>query len=170
MKKRLKKKFSKKGFTLVELMIVVAIIGLLVAIAIPNLLRARMNSNDAAVQGDLRAFSTAAESYRAAQQPTTYGTIANMTGATPAYLDGTWGNAPLIKHGHNLTYTAGAAVNGVISTYTLTADARANEASHSYCIDHTGVLRVSTATTPFAYAGVGAGAGASCGTANAVQS
>jgi len=54
---------KRKGFTLVEIMVVVAIIALLSAIAIPNLLRARSTANEAAAQAGLSILSTAIETY-----------------------------------------------------------------------------------------------------------
>ncbi|MFH1478874.1 MAG: type II secretion system protein, partial [Candidatus Omnitrophota bacterium] len=79
---------TKAGFTLVEIMIVVAIISLLAAIAIPNLLRARHNANETAAIGAIRTISTACESFRSAQTPTTYpATLGALSGALPPYID-----------------------------------------------------------------------------------
>ncbi len=52
------------GFTLIELMIVIAIIAIIAAIAIPNLIEARKGANEAAAIGGLRSISTAQNLYR----------------------------------------------------------------------------------------------------------
>ena len=91
-----------QGFTLVEIMIVVAIIALLAAIAIPNLLRAKMTSNDALAKATLRAMSTAAESYGTANNGNYPGDETSLTGATPPYLNtGYCANSPLAGYSYD---------------------------------------------------------------------
>ena len=61
-----KKQFSKKGFTLVEIMIVVAIIGILAAIAIPNFIRYRKTAQMNACIGNLKQIQSAMEQVKLA--------------------------------------------------------------------------------------------------------
>jgi len=79
---KMNKMKNQKGFTLIELMIVIAIIGILAAIAIPQFSAYRKRSYNAAAQSDLRNAATAQEAY--------YVDAARYTG-TVASLIGTYG-------------------------------------------------------------------------------
>ena len=132
-------KLNQRGFTLVEIMIVVAIIGLLAAIAIPNLLRSRLNSNEGAMKLDLRAFGTANEAFRAAQNPPAYAATIAALQAAPAYIDGTWGTAAG-KHGFAQAYAGGGAGNASSYSLLVTPVTAGVTAVNTYCVDQTGVI------------------------------
>ena len=74
-------KFNEKGFTLIELMIVIAIIGILAAIAIPQFSAYRIRSYNSASQADLRNAGTAQEAYYIDNQ-NYCATVGTLTGAT----------------------------------------------------------------------------------------
>ncbi len=99
---------SRAGFTLVEIMIVVAIIAMLSAILIPNLLHARLNSNESIAQGTLKTIAQACESFRAVQVFPQYpANLAAITGSIPPYISDVVDTATtgVPKNGYNFTFT-----------------------------------------------------------------
>ena len=142
-----------RGFSLIELLIVVAIILIIAAIAIPNLLRSKMAANEASAVASLRTYTTAIVSYQ-----TTYGTDPSTdmsqlgpsttpSSANADLVDNLLGSASPIKSGYTFTYTAGtAASNGSISTYSLTAQPQTyNTTGQRYFFtDQSGVIRQTT--------------------------
>ena len=97
-----------KGFTLVEIMIVVAIIALLAAIAIPNLLRAKLSANDALAKGTLRSLSTASEAFATANSGNYPANITALTGATPPYMNTAYCGSTLSGYTYNCTFASGS--------------------------------------------------------------
>ena len=136
-------KLGKKGFTLVEIMIVVAIIALLAAIAIPNLLRARHNANESAAIATLRTISTAEESFRAAQNPNTYGTLVQLGALPLPYIDTTLATGT--KQGYIFTITA-----LTVNTYTCTAAPVTlnTTGTRTFSVNQTGVIMDNTNALP----------------------
>ena len=71
---------KQKGFSLIELLIVVAIILIIAAIAIPNLLRARMAANEASATSSIRTVNTAEVTYQSTYPGVGYATLAQLGG------------------------------------------------------------------------------------------
>ena len=125
-----------QGFTLIELMIVVAIIAIIAAIAIPSLLNARKSGNEASAISSLRTLSTVNEQYR-----TRFGDYSNNLGAlqTEAYIDSVLGAGS--KAGYDFTYTGGSDTWNCVAVPTPPVGTTGDR---GFRVDESGVIRFST--------------------------
>lgn len=86
---------SKKGFTLVEIMIVVAIIGILAAIAIPNFIKARKTSRAKACVSNLKQIDGAVQQWALETKKASTQTVSDpLVNDIGPYMKGAWSNCP----------------------------------------------------------------------------
>ena len=144
-----------RGFSLIELLIVVAIILIIAAIAIPNLLRSRIAANQASAVGSLRTLNTAEITYASTYNAGYTNLLSDL--APPSGAQPTASAAGLIdsvlaggvKSGYSFTYTPGSVVGGRIDTYELNANpvTVGTTGTNFYFTDHSGVIRQNSTGT-----------------------
>jgi len=127
----------KRGFTLVEIMIVVAIIALLAAIAIPNLMRARLQANESAAQAALKTVATAEITWRSANAD--YATLVELGAAVPPYIDSVLAAGQ--KNGYGFTTPAITAGEDAFVCNAVPTNPSVSGVRH-FCITEDGVVRV----------------------------
>lgn len=141
-------KNKQKGFSLLELLIVVAIILLIAAFAIPNLMRTKMATNEASAVASLHTLNTVIVEYS-----TNYNTVpSNLSSLKPAtapssaaagLVDGLLSSDPAAKNGYSIAYKAGSGTP--ISSYTMVATPwSALTGQRKFYTDQSGVIRQTT--------------------------
>ncbi|MGI6461068.1 MAG: type II secretion system protein [Candidatus Hydrogenedentales bacterium] len=146
---------TRAGFTLVELMIVIAIIAIIAAIAIPSLMRARISANEGSAISSMRTLSSAQISFQAACYQDQdgdgigdFGTLAQLqdpdgAAGVPGFIDEALGSGS--KQGYNFVMNPVAGGGGDPPTFSCNADPQsAQTGRRTFFVDESGVLRFET--------------------------
>jgi prepilin-type N-terminal cleavage/methylation domain-containing protein len=136
-----------EGFSLIELLIVVAIIGIIAAIAIPNLLASRRAANEASAISSVRTIGTAQATYSSTNNGGGYADLVDLK--TAGLIDGTLGVADTTAKSGYLVNTLKRTVGGNASAgyFTNAAPVTASTGTRWFSSDESGIIYGTTSGT-----------------------
>lgn len=132
---------KQSGFSLIELLIVVAIILVIAAIAIPNLLKAKAAGNSSSAVSGLRTVVSGEAVYRTSVTPNKYDTLAALAAA--GQLDPAWQLAAVSATGHNgYSYSAPVAPGTDTFVFAALPVSYPNSGKNGFCATESGSIHV----------------------------
>jgi type IV pilus assembly protein PilA len=139
---------SQKGFSLIELLLVVAVILIIAAIAVPNFIRSRMRANEASAVASLRVINTSAVTYAMTYPGQGYPALLTaLGGANPCTASSTQSClidnvlAQGTKSGYSFAWAGDGLTPSVTFTIGGTPQVIGASGQRMFCTDQTGVIR-----------------------------